>query len=395
MHDIVIVGASLAGIRTAQALRRRSFDGRITLIGAEDQLPYDRPPLSKDFLLGKVAETDLALVPTERLDRLDLELRLGQVAESLNVAERRVALASGEAVSFDVLVVATGSVPRRLAGMDALAGVHTLRTLQDAVAIRGAFEAGARVAIIGGGFIGTEVATSARSLGLEVTIVDPVPSLMVRGIGSELGGIMAARHADNGVTLRLGRTLSRFEGATNVERLVLDDGTVVEADVVIVAIGVDPSLDWLSTSGLETTGGLSCDSELRAAEGIYAVGDVARWPSARHGGTVRLEHWTNAGDQAAAVAATITGTPTPYDPVPYVWSDQLGTRLQVFGTVRPEDELVYVVGDPSADEFVAASGGDGGLRAVVALGARRDAIRWQKILTAGAEWRTGVGPVTE
>ena len=393
--NVVIVGASVAGVRTAEALRRRGFDARVTLIGAEPHLPYDRPPLSKAFLTGHAATDDLALLAGEQLDRLDLDLRLGQRATAVDVPARQVLLASGEPVPFGALVIATGSRPRRLQVLEGWPGVHVLRTLDDAIAIRAALAAGTRVAVVGGGFIGAEVAWSARALGLDVTVIDPVPALMARGLGPALGTVLATRHADHGVTLRLGRSVARAEGTGRVERLVLDDGSSLDADLVVVGIGVDPAVGWLASSGLPVDGGgLCCDACLRVCgtDSVYAAGDVARWPSARYAAPVRLEHWTNAGETALAVAAALTGTPAPFDPLPYVWSDQLGARLQVFGQIRPADDLVYVEGGPDQAEFVAASGGDGKLQAVVALGARRAALRWERLLRSGLPWTTGHGP---
>jgi NADPH-dependent 2,4-dienoyl-CoA reductase/sulfur reductase-like enzyme len=392
--NVVIVGASVAGVRTAEALRRRGFDARITLIGAEPHLPYDRPPLSKAFLTGHAAEDDIVLLDGDRLDRLELDLRLGERAAAVDVAARQVRLASDEPVPFGALVIATGSLPRHLPAIDGWPGVHVLRTLDDAIAVRAALAAGARVAVVGGGFIGAEVAWSARALGLDVAIIDPVPALMARGLGPALGAVLATRHADHGVTLRLGRSVARAEGDGRVERLVLDDGSSLDADLVVVGIGVDPALGWLASSGLPVDGGLCCDASLRVCgtDSVYAVGDVARWPSARYAGPLRLEHWTNAGDSALAVAAALTGTAAPFDPLPYVWSDQLGARLQVFGQIRPGDELVYVEGGPEEAEFVAACGGDGKLQAVVALGARRAALRWERLLRSGLPWINGHGP---
>jgi NADPH-dependent 2,4-dienoyl-CoA reductase/sulfur reductase-like enzyme len=422
IDDVVIVGASVAGVRTAEALRRRGFAGRITLIGAEPHLPYDRPPLSKAFLAGQATEADppllpgdrldlplsgdrpglplpgdrldLDLLPGDRLDRLDLELRLGEEAAALDLAARRVRLASGEPVPFETAVIATGSVPRRLSVLDGWPGVHVLRTLDDAIALRAALAAGPRVAVVGGGFIGAEVASAARARGLDVTIVDPLPALMTRGLGPALGQVLAGRHADHGVVLRLGRSVVRAEGAGRIERLILDDGSIVRADLVLVGIGVDPALGWLAGSGLPVDGGLCCDPCLRArgTDSVYAVGDVARWPSARYRGPLRLEHWTNAGEAALAVAAAITGTPASYDPLPYVWSDQLGVRVQVFGQVGPDDEIVYVEGGPDTPEFVAATGRAGVLHAVVAVGARRAALRWARALRSGTPWIDGHGP---
>jgi 3-phenylpropionate/trans-cinnamate dioxygenase ferredoxin reductase subunit len=393
-HVVVIVGASVAGVRTAEALRRRGFGGRVTLIGAEPHLPYDRPPLSKAFLAGQATEDDLPLLARDRLDRLELELRLGEPAAAVDLPARQIRLASGQPVPFGTAVIATGSVPRRLPALDGWTGVHVLRTLDDAIAIRAALAAGARVAVVGGGFIGAEVASCARALGLDVTIIDPLPALMIRGLGPALGQVLAGRHADHGAALRLGRSVLRAEGAGRVERLVLDDGSHVGADLVVVGVGADPAVGWLAGSGLAVDGGLCCDACLRArgTDAVYAVGDVARWPSARCGGPLRLEHWTNAGEAALAVAAAITGAPAPFDPLPYVWSDQLDARLQVFGQVGPHDEVVYVEGGPDAAEFVAVTGRDGALHAVVAVGARRAALRWERVLRSGAPWIDGRGP---
>jgi NADPH-dependent 2,4-dienoyl-CoA reductase/sulfur reductase-like enzyme len=386
----VVVGAALAGVRTVQALRRKGYDAPIAMLGAESHAPYDRPPLSKEFLLGKLGEDDLRLVDDGALEALDVQLLGAMHATGLDL-DRREVVADRERIPFETLIIATGSNPRLLPGTHDRAGVHPLRTLDDAVAIRAAFAAEARVAVVGGGFIGAEVASSARQLGLDVTIVDPLPALMIRGVGPVVGTALANRHRDNGVHMKLGRCVSRVEGTDRVERLVLDDGTSLDVDLVVVGIGVDPAVEWLAGSGLDVAGGIACDASLRVADGIYAVGDVARF--AGPGGQRRLEHWTNAGDQAAVLADVLTGAAATYAPVPYVWSDQLGTRLQVWGDVRPEDELHWHLGDPDSAEFVVASGGDGAMRGVVALGARREAMQTQRMLYAGASWPPGRGPV--
>jgi hypothetical protein len=214
---------------------------------------------------------------------------------------------------------------------------------------------------------------------------------MVRGLGVTIGAVLARRHADSGVRLRLGRTVARLEGGQRVERVVLDDGSAVDADLVVVGIGADPAVQWLAGSGLDIADGIVCDAALCAGEGVYAVGDVVRWPTAA--GLRRAEHWTNAVDQASALAVTLTGGTGAYDPISYVWSDQLGTRLQVWGEVRAQDELVYLTGGPDSGEFVVAVGGAGRLRAVIAFGARREGLRAQRLLHAGAAWDPGRGPV--
>lgn len=386
----IVVGAALGGVRTVQALRRKGYDAPITVLGAESHAPYDRPPLSKEFLLGKLGEEDVRIVDASALDALDVQLRLGVRATGLDLGLREV-LVGRERLPFETLVIATGSMPRLLPGAENLAGVHPLRTIDDAVAIRDALAAGARVVVVGGGFIGAEVASAARLLGLDVTVVDPLPVLMMRGVGPVIGAALARRHRDNGVRMRLGRCVSRVSGSDRVERLVLDDGEVLDVDLVVVGIGVDPAVDWLAGSGLDCVGGVACDASLRATNGVYAVGDVARFGGP--GDQRRMEHWTNACDQAAVVADSITGALACYSPVPYVWSDQLGSRLQVWGDIGAGDELHCVHGDLDADEFVVACGGGGLLRGVVALGARREAMRAQRLLHAGAVWESGRGPV--
>jgi NADPH-dependent 2,4-dienoyl-CoA reductase/sulfur reductase-like enzyme len=287
------------------------------------------------------------------------------------------------------VVIATGARPRLLPGIQ-LPGVHPLRTLDDARAVRDGMVAGARVAVVGGGFIGAEIASAARRLGLEATIIDPLPALMTRGLGPELGVVLARRHADHGVRLLLRRGVARAEGGDRVERLVLDDGSVVTADLVVVGIGAEPATGWLTGTGLDVGGGVGVDAWLCAAPGVYAVGDVARWGSGAS--RRRLEHWTNAIDQAAALAGILTGAREPYDPQPYVWSDQLGGRLQVWGEIRPGDEVAYIYGGADAEEFVAVSGRDGWLTGVAAFGARRAAMRAARLLHSGTAWNPGRDP---
>lgn len=386
----VVVGASVAGIRTVEALRRRGYDAPLTVVGAEAHVPYDRPPLSKEYLLGKVGAADIALSDATAFAGLDVELRLGTPASGVDPV-RRLVQVGGEQLPYDTLVVATGSRPRLLPVGSGLAGVHALRTIDDAEAIRAALVAGARVAVVGGGFIGAEVASAARLLGLDVTIVDPLPALMVRGLGAQVGAVLARRHADNGVRLRLGHSVAQLRGADRVEQLVLDDGSTVDAELVVVGIGVDPVVDWLAGSALDLSAGVACDGSLCAGGAIYAVGDVARW---RQGDAQRrLEHWTNATEQAGVVAGALTGAPVTYDPLPYVWSDQLGGRLQVWGEVLPGDEVRYLTGSGEAEEFVAVAGRNGRLGGVAAFGARRDAMRATRLLRAGAAWEPGRGPV--
>lgn len=386
-RHIAVVGASLAGVRTVQALRRLGHDGPITLVGDEGGLPYDRPPLSKDVLLGKAA-ADVPLLGSDDLASLGVDLRLGAAASGLDLDRRAVRVGSTEIV-FDDLVIATGASARR-ASLPALAGVHLLRTAADAAAIRAAFESLPRVVVLGGGFIGAEVASSARDLGLDVTIVDVAPVLMERGLGTAIGGRMTEIAAAAGVSLRLGTSVVAVDGTARVEGVQLADGSSVPCDLLVVGIGASPNTSWLAGSGLDISDGVVCDEYLCAAPGVYAVGDVARFLHPRYGRSLRLESWTAAGEHADAVAATLTGTPTVADSVPYVWSDQFGHKVQVAGLLDPDDEIVFVVDTP--EKFVAVAGSSRtGQSAAYALNAPGALVRQRMKLAASPPWPPEMG----
>ena len=391
---VVVVGASLGGVRTVQGLRRRGCTDEIVLVGAEpgsaDGVASDRPPLSKAYLAG-TAESAPPLVSPEDLAGLDVALVQGR-ATDLDLAGRRVVLHGGNAIGFDQLVLATGSSPRSVPELEPRPGVHTLRTAADGAAIRAASADGARVVVVGGGFIGAEVAGTLTALGRKVSVVEPLPALMIRGLGPEVGAVFTRRHIAAGVDVRLGAGVaaiegSVIEGADRVEGVVLTDGTRLPADLVVLGLGTVPETAWLADSGLDLRDGVVCDEHLAAvgAEGVFAVGDIARWRHPRYGEDVRVEHWTNAVETAAVVAANLTGEPTVHDALPYVWTDQLGARLQVFGQVRPQDEVRVVFGDLEGS-FVAISGGDGLLRSVLGFGAIKQLMPYRKLLVAGAGW---------
>jgi NADPH-dependent 2,4-dienoyl-CoA reductase/sulfur reductase-like enzyme len=386
---IVVVGASLGGVRTVQALRRAGSDAELVLVGDEpgapDGIAADRPPLSKAYLSGKAAEAP-GLVTPEALAGLGVELRQAR-ATDLDLDRRRVVLHGGDAVPFDALVVATGSSPRTVPGLEPRSGVFELRTAADSAALRGAAAEGARVVVVGGGFIGAEVAWTLHELGRPVTLVEPLPTLMVRGLGPRIGEAFTRRHAAAGIDLRLGAGVGAIEGADRVEGVRLTDGTLLPADVVVLGVGTAPETGWLADSGLDLRDGVVCDEHLAAvgAEGVYAVGDVARWRHPRYGEDLRVEHWTNAAETAGVVAANLTGTPTVHESVPYVWTEQLGGRLQVFGRVRPQDELRLVHGDLDG-AFVAVTGGEGRLQAAVGIGMVKPLLAYRKLLSAGASW---------
>lgn len=381
--SVVIVGASLSGLRTAEALRMRGHQEGITLIGAEAELPYDRPPLSKEHLAPGPPPEPVLLRKEAAYAELDLDLRLGVRATGADLAARRVRTDDGEEVPFDHLVVATGGHARRARIADGLAGFHVVRTRADADALRADLDANPRVVVLGGGFIGAEVAASARARGLDVTMVEALPAPLSRALGDRVGDLLARAHRENGVDVRCGVTVEQARGGDRVEQVVLSDGTVLAADVVVMGLGVTPAVEWLAGSGLDLTDGVLCDARLRAVghEAVFAVGDVARWPNATTGATARVEHWTSANEHADAVASTLTGTPREAASVPYVWSDQYGRRIQIVGRPRPDD-AVTVVEDPEG-RHLAAYERNGRLVAVMGVGSARAIARARRAVASG------------
>ena len=385
---VVVIGASLAGVTVCQELRRSGHEGPITLVGEEIHWPYDRPPLSKEILAGTKDPDDIRLLTGEQLNELDLELLSGVRATGIDLDRMTVALRDAGELRFDELVIASGASARHLPGTGDLGGVHLLRTLDDAIAIRAELERCRNVVVVGGGFIGAEVASVARLLGRDVAILDPMPVMLSRGLGGALSETIGALHRERGVDLRCGVGVTGFEGSGSVEAVRTSEGTLLDAELVVVGVGATPNTAWLAGSGLEVADGVVCDEQCRAlgARGVWAAGDVARW---HHGGlqqTVRLEHWTNAVEQATAVAHGICGHPEPFEPVPYVWSDQFGKRIQCFGSVLPEDDLVIVDGELGTDRFVVVAGRGDRLVGVVALDGGRAVMPYRRMLVAGASW---------
>lgn len=379
MRDVVVVGASLAGLRAAEALRRAGFDGRLRLIGEEVHAPYDRPPLSKTFLLGDATPDSIRL---RQSADLDAEWLLGCRADRLNGEGRSLLLADGSTVTYDGLVIATGSTPRLLPGLPAAApGLHVLRTLDDAAALRAELAGSPRVVIVGGGFIGSELASTCRSLGLDVTVVTPIP-LLVTALGP-LSVAASTRARDHGVRIvELGVT--GVEVSERVTGVRLSDDNVLPADVVVIAVGAVPAADWLEGSGATVRDGVVCDETL-AVEGLsgaVAAGDVAQWPHpALAGKLLRLEHWTNATDQATAAARRLLDNAAPaYAPVPSFWSDQFGVRLQGVGLPPLADDVVTVDGDPAGDNFLAEYRLEGRLVGAVGAGSPKALVPYRREL---------------
>jgi NADPH-dependent 2,4-dienoyl-CoA reductase/sulfur reductase-like enzyme len=405
MPSIVVVGGSLAGLRAAEELRRQGFDGRLTVVGDEPHRPYDRPPLSKQVLAGEWdrERIELGVLADGGIDALDIDWRLGTRAASLDVAERTLTLAGAETgrLSFDGLVIATGATPRTLPGHGDLAGIHTLRTLDDCMAVRAVLDASPRrVVVVGAGFIGAEVAATCRARGLEVTLVEMLPVPLERAVGAEVGALTADIHRDHGVDVRLGVGVSRIDGADRVEQVQLADGTVLEADLVVVGVGVAPNTGWLEGSGLPLDNGVVCDVACLAAPGIVAAGDVARWPSPRFGAALRVEHWDNAvtmGEHAARtlladLAAGGRGSfaAEPYDPVPWFWSDQYDRKIQLAGLAAGADEMRVVDGSFDERRFAAIYRKDDRIAGVLAMNRPRQVATYRKLIEADASWDEAV-----
>ena len=389
LRAIAVVGASLAGLRAVETLRRKGYDGTITLIGAESHMPYDRPPLSKELLTGS---WDVDRLPLRREDYADLELdlRLGRRAVALDVAEQRLELDDAASVAYDGLIIATGSAPRELPGTPPLEGIHLLRTLDDALAIRAALTSGPKVAIVGAGFIGAEVASSCRARGLEVTLIEALEVPLLRGLGAEMGAVCAEMHRDEGVDLRCGVGVKGFAGSGRVESLRLSDGSEVRADLVVVGIGVAPVTDWLVSSGLELADGVVCDATCATrAPGVVAAGDVARWYNPLFEEQMRAEHWTNAVEQGVAAAETLLAGPAaaePFAPVPFVWSDQYGIKIQVAGQIRADDKIELIAGSVHERKFTVLYGRAGRLSGVLAFNRPRDVIAYRRMLADRPNW---------
>jgi 3-phenylpropionate/trans-cinnamate dioxygenase ferredoxin reductase subunit len=384
LDSVVVVGASLAGLRALQALRRAGFAGHVTVIGEESEAPYDRPPLSKEVLSGKWDAARTRLLRPED-EGLEVEWRLGRRAERLDLAARQVALAGGESVSFDGLVIATGAFARRLPGAPQLAGIHTLRTLSDCLALRAELDQSPRVAVIGAGFIGLEVAATCRSRGLEVCVIESLPAPLERGLGAKLGAYVGEIHRDQGVDLRLGAKVARLVGGARVEAVELADGSRIPADVVVVGIGAAPATAWLEGSGLALDDGVVCDAACRATRApfVVAAGDVARWPNPLFGAPMRIEHWTNATEQADhAVATLLAGErgAEPFAPVPFVWSDQYDRKIQVAGRLDGADETRIVDGSLEERRFVMLFGSRGRVAGVLGMNRPRLVMRARALI---------------
>lgn len=393
---VLIVGASLAGLRAAEALRSEGFTDRIVLVGDEVHRPYDRPPLSKKVLTGELNPHDVMLATQRSEDgrELDIEWLLGRAATALDPAARVVTFDDGTESVYDGLIVATGATPRRLSGWADVDGVHVLRSLDDSVSLREQLAGSSpTVAVVGAGFIGVEVAAACRSLGLDVTVLEGLAGPMIRGIGSQMARVCAALHRDRGVELRLG---VQVEGPVvgddgSIRGVRLQDGEIVEADLVVMAVGATPATGWLEGSGLDLSLGLVCDATCRAAPRVYGAGDVASWESVRAGRQMRVEHWENAqtmGQHAArSLMAELAGTVAEsYDPVPWFWSDQHGVKLHVAGSITEAAEVRITRGSIEEQRFLAVFGENGQVTGAFAMNMAGPLMRVRMQIAAGLAW---------
>ena len=375
------MGGGLSASRTAEQLRRADFAGAITLISEEEHLPYDRPPLSKEVLR---AETDdVTLKPAEFYEEKGITLRLGAGAASLDTENRTVTLVDGEVISYDELVIATGLRPKRIPSFPDLEGVRVLRTLDESRALREHAGSARRAVIIGAGFIGCEVAASLRKLGVEVVLVEPQPTPLASVLGEQIGELIARLHRAEGVDVRCGTGVAEVRGTGHVEKVVLSDGTELDADLMVVGVGSRPSTDWLDGSGVEVDDGVVCDEAGRtSAANVWAVGDVASWRDAL-GYQVRVEHWSNVAEQARVIVPAMLGSEASASvTVPYFWSDQYDVRIQCLGEPSADD-VVHVVEDDGR-KFLAYYERDGAVVGVVGGGRPAKVMKTRGKIAAGA-----------
>lgn len=404
---MVVVGTSVAGVAACEALRSNGFAGRITLVGAEEQPPYDRPPLSKQFLAGECSPEDIRLRPADQLDRLDLVFRLGVPATGLDPSARTLVLGNGEEIPYGGMIIATGAACRPLPGQLPLDGVFMLRTMADAVALRDRLvaEPRPRVVLIGAGFIGLEVAATARRLGCEVTVLEALAAPLERAVGREVGELVGALHEGAGVKIRCGVKVMALEpsssqhqvGAVRVAGNSPDHpGSRVGADVVVVSAGVAPNTAWLEASGIELRDGVICDETMQTSlPGVFAAGDCARRTGPVLGvpggvAEARIEHWTNAVEQGTAAAANLLATAgggrgTPLVSLPYFWSDQRGHRIQCVGLTTGAEEVRVLEGGPQGAFAALYRHGDR-LSAALAVDTPKFVTGCKKLLRAGGSW---------
>lgn len=393
--SVLVVGASLGGLSVAEALRREGYAGSLVLLGAERHLPYDRPPLSKKVLAGEWEPTKAELRSAAALEKLAVQLVLDDPAVRLDASAREVQTVSGRTLRAEAIVLATGLEPRRFPQQDTWAGVHVLRTVDECSALRADLLAHSRLVVVGDGVLGTEIAATARTMGLSVILVGPQVWPLGMQLGPLIGEQLARLHTEKGVALRLGAGVEELVGTNGrISGIRLKGGELVPADVVVIAIGSRPAIGWLAGSGLELGDGIICDSRCRAAEGIYAVGDVARWHHQALGTSLRLENRSNAVEQGIAVAANIMGQDRPYVPVPFFWTDQFDTKIQMHGFISADAEVAILEGDPANRQFVAGYGRHGKVTGVLTWNMVKQSRHYRRHVVEGTAWNDPILRVT-
>jgi 3-phenylpropionate/trans-cinnamate dioxygenase ferredoxin reductase subunit len=393
---LVVVGTGVAGLRVAQSVRQEGYEGPVMLVGAEPHLPYDRPPLSKQVLQGELSvDATEYHAASYYTDDLGAEVIAGRSAASVDIERSRLTLDDGVELPFSALVIATGSRPRRLPFGTPTVGLHVLRTRDDALALREALHRSTRLAVVGAGFIGAEVASTAKSMGLDVTVIETAATPLARVVGPELGRELAALHERSGVTLICGKAVTGFIGRERVEGLILDDGSALEVDLVVLGVGVVPDVEWLQESGLALADGLACDAFLNAGRpNIFGAGDAVSWPNSTFGRRVRSQQWTTAADQGRHVGRVLVRGETtgPFTHDMYFWSDQYGSRIQGVGVQTRDAQVLRR--HPGAGVLVAAYRDAGLVRGVLTVNAPRDFNRLRKLAVRLAPWEDVEEPPT-
>ena len=392
---VVVIGASLAGLRAAEEVRHEGHTGPVVIVGEEIHAPYDRPPLSKQLLSGKWEVERTHHHTPDAHDALGLEFRLGRRATALDTRTRTVACSDGTELAYDGLVIATGAATRSLPGTEGMPGVWMLRTLDDCLGIKAGLAAAGddpRVVVIGAGFIGSEVAATCHGMGAQVTLLEAYHTPLARVLGDEMGRACADLHLANGMDLRCNITIDHLEsdpGGPDPVVVWLDDGTRLPADVVVVGIGVTPCVDWLASSEITLENGVVCDGALFAADRVVAAGDVANWLRQSTGRPTRVEHWTNAAEGGPAAARNLlagSAAAVAYDPVPFFWSDQYASKIQMIGLPGPDDEVVVVSGSGTEGKMVALYRTGDRLGAVLSISQPAKLMGYRPLLAEGASF---------
>jgi len=385
MRSVAVVGGSLAGVHAAEALRESGFEGELTLVSGEDMLPYDRPPLSKEALLTGVQPSKLLLRAPEWYSDNAVTTKLGRRAVGLDIRRRTIRLDDGSTLDYDGLVIATGSRARRFPTIPGVPDPHVVRELRDAASLRDELAPGKHLVLVGGGFICLEIASTARQLGLEVTVVEVAQVPLARALGDHVGRWFRDLHTRHDVNVECGAALERVESHGNGARIHLGNGRQLDADVVVAGIGATPATDWLFGSGLDLVNGIRCGADLStSAPGVVAAGDIARWYNPAFDEEMRVEHWTNAVEQGRHAASTLLGNSEAFSSVPYFWTDQHDARMRFVGRAEAADDVV--VETMEDNKLVALYGRDGFIRGAICVNAPKQLAKYRRAIHDNVPW---------